>query len=62
MIIRPITKITDKTKCIRKFNDTKTIYSIKKNSTYLSMVVVYALAECENNSEMPMIAAKGVCF
>lgn len=51
-----------KMKCLKKYSDSKLIYLMLKNSTYLSMVVIYAMALNMNKSEIPLIEAMSVLF
>ena len=54
--------IKSESKCLKKYGDSKLIYLMLKNDTYLSMVVIYAVAVYMNKSEIPLIAAMGVLF
>ncbi len=51
-----------KMKCLKKYSDSKLICLMLKNSTYLSMVVIYAMALNMNKSEIPLIEAMSVLF
>lgn len=61
-ILKFIIKITNKFDCLQKYTESKIIYLIFKNYTYLSMVFIFAMAADADKSDLPMVAAMGVLF